>query len=68
MNYEMIAIEKEGAVALEDRGQIPCASAGFFEEGIAALRRKYGWQMRLGDFFARLSGRYQRRVLIELVL
>ena len=38
------------------------------EEVYAALRRKYGWQMRLGDFFARLSGRYQRRAVIELVL
>ena len=38
------------------------------EEVYAVLRRKYGWQMRLGDFFARLSGRYQRRAVIELVL
>ena len=29
----------EAAVALEDRGQILCASAGFFEEGIAAFKR-----------------------------
>lgn len=29
----------EAAVALEDRGQIPCASAGFFEEGIAAFKQ-----------------------------
>lgn len=28
----------EAAVALEDRGQILCASAGFFEEGIAAFK------------------------------
>lgn len=27
----------EAAIALEDRGQILCASAGFFEEGIAAF-------------------------------
>ena len=38
------------------------------EEVYAVLRRKYGWQMRLGDFFGRLSGRYQRRAVIELVL
>jgi enoyl-CoA hydratase/carnithine racemase len=30
----------EAAVALEDRGQILCASAGFFDEGIAAFREK----------------------------
>jgi enoyl-CoA hydratase len=29
----------EAAVALEDRGQILCASAGFFEEGIAAFQQ-----------------------------
>ncbi|MFT5418332.1 MAG: enoyl-CoA hydratase/carnithine racemase [Gammaproteobacteria bacterium] len=27
----------EAAVALEDRGQILCASSGFFDEGIAAF-------------------------------
>jgi enoyl-CoA hydratase/carnithine racemase len=27
----------EAALALEDRGQILCASAGYFEEGIAAF-------------------------------
>ncbi len=30
----------EAAVALEDRGQILCASAGFFEEGIEAFMDK----------------------------
>ena len=30
----------EAAAALEDRGQILCASAGFFEEGIAAFLAK----------------------------
>ncbi|MFP6781798.1 MAG: enoyl-CoA hydratase/isomerase family protein [Gammaproteobacteria bacterium] len=30
----------EAAVALEDRGQILCASAGFFEEGIAAFKER----------------------------
>jgi enoyl-CoA hydratase len=29
----------EAVVALEDRGQILCASAGFFEEGIAAFQQ-----------------------------
>ena len=28
----------EAAIAIEDRGQILCASAGYFEEGIAAFR------------------------------
>ena len=36
------------------------------EQVYAALRRKYGWQMYAGDFFARLSGRYQRRAVLEI--
>jgi PPOX class probable F420-dependent enzyme len=32
----------------------------------AALRRKYGWQMRLTDFFSRLSGRIDQRAILEL--
>lgn len=34
----------------------------------AALRDKYGWQMKLGDFFSKLSGRYKRRAMIEISL
>lgn len=30
----------EAAIALEDRGQILCASSGYFEEGIAAFKEK----------------------------
>ncbi len=35
----------------------------------AALRKKYGWQMRTIDFFSRLSGRISRRsvLIIRLV-
>lgn len=33
---------------------------------LAALRRKYFLQMRLGDLFARLTGRYQRRAYIRV--
>lgn len=33
-----------------------------------ALRRKYGWQMALLDFFAGLSGRSRRRAYIALQL
>ncbi|HKQ70573.1 MAG TPA: PPOX class F420-dependent oxidoreductase [Polyangiaceae bacterium] len=36
------------------------------EGGYAALRRKYGWQMALGNFFARISGKIGRRALIEI--
>jgi len=32
----------------------------------ALLTRKYGWQMRLTDFFSRLSGRINQRTVIRL--
>jgi len=35
---------------------------------LRALRAKYGWQMRIGDFFATLSGRMRKRAYIEIVL
>lgn len=35
---------------------------------LAALRRKYGLQMRFGDLFARLSGRFHRRAYIRVDL
>ncbi len=34
----------------------------------AALRRKYGWQMRLADVASRLSGRFERRAILEFEL
>ena len=33
-----------------------------------ALREKYGWQMRVGDFFSKLSGQYARRAMIQICL
>ncbi len=33
----------------------------------ASLGEKYGWRMGVGDFFSKLSGRYARRAIIELV-
>ena len=33
-----------------------------------AFTAKYGWQMRLGNFLARLSGRYHRRAIIAIQL
>ena len=38
------------------------------ERAYAALRRKYGWQMKLGDVFSKLTGRYDRRAMLELEL
>lgn len=36
------------------------------ERGHAALRAKYGWQMRATDLLSRLAGRYSRRAWIEI--
>jgi PPOX class probable F420-dependent enzyme len=33
-----------------------------------ALRKKYGWQMAIGDFFATISGRKSKRAYLELTL
>ena len=35
---------------------------------LGALRSKYGWQMRLTDVLARLTGRYARRAYIRVRL
>jgi PPOX class probable F420-dependent enzyme len=36
------------------------------KKALAALRRKYGWQMAVGDVFANLSGKMQRRQYIRV--
>jgi PPOX class probable F420-dependent enzyme len=33
-----------------------------------ALTRKYGWQMRVGDFFSALTRRKRRRIVMEITL
>ena len=38
------------------------------EAAYAVLRRKYGLQMRVTDFFSRLAGRISRRAILELEL
>ena len=35
---------------------------------LAALRRKYGWQMAIGDCFSKLTGKMQRRAYIRIDL
>ncbi|MFP6680804.1 MAG: PPOX class F420-dependent oxidoreductase [Gammaproteobacteria bacterium] len=32
------------------------------------LRAKYGWQIKVVDFFSKLSGRYGRRAMLEINL
>jgi PPOX class probable F420-dependent enzyme len=41
-------------------------SPATIEAAYVALRRKYGWQMRLTDALSRLSGRYDRRIILEI--
>ena len=41
---------------------------GLIERARAALRAKYGWQIRVLDFFSRLTGRSRRRGWIQIVL
>jgi PPOX class probable F420-dependent enzyme len=38
------------------------------EAAYEALIRKYGWQMRLANFFSRLAGRFDKRAILELEL
>lgn len=47
------------------RGSIVDAGAEQ-DRAYAALRAKYGWQMRLLDLGSRLGGRYGRRAMIRL--
>jgi PPOX class probable F420-dependent enzyme len=36
------------------------------ENAYRALRKKYGWQMWVADFFSKLSGRYAQRSMLEI--
>lgn len=45
------------AVVVEDPGEI--------RRALAALHRKYGWQMWLADLGSRLTGKYHRRAYIR---
>ena len=38
------------------------------ERAYAALLRKYGWLMRITDFFSRMAGRIEGRAIIEIEL
>jgi PPOX class probable F420-dependent enzyme len=48
------------ARVVQDRATIAAA--------YGALRSKYGWQMRVTDFFSRLAGRLEKRAILELEL
>jgi PPOX class probable F420-dependent enzyme len=48
----------------EGRARIVAASEE--PQAYAALRAKYGWQMRVTDFFSTLAGRIKNRAVLEI--
>lgn len=52
---------------LEGRGRV-VREPEVIRRAYGALHRKYGWQMKLGDLFSKLSGRYDKRAILELEL
>ena len=50
---------------LDGRGRI-VSEPDVIQLAYEMLRRKYRWGMRIVDFFARLSGRYQKRAFLEI--
>jgi PPOX class probable F420-dependent enzyme len=52
---------------VEARAQLRDDPAGR-ERGLAAVVRKYGWQMQLALLASRLSGRYRDRAIVEIEL
>lgn len=56
-----------GELWLDGRGRV-VEEPETLRRAYTALHRKYGWQMKLGDLFSRLSGRYARRAMLELEL
>lgn len=50
---------------VEGRARILAGTAAN-TEALRALRAKYGWQMLMGDFFSKLSGRFNKRDYIEI--
>jgi PPOX class probable F420-dependent enzyme len=72
-NFSRIRIAACGAMGalkgswLDSTGRHTTDSATV-EAAYAALHEKYGFQMALGDFFSRLSGRRNGRAIIEIDL
>ena len=44
------------------------AEPGDIKTALEALHKKYGWQMKIGDAFSRLSGKYAARAYIKVDL
>jgi PPOX class probable F420-dependent enzyme len=52
---------------IEGRGRV-LESDEDIRRAYEALHAKYGWMMRLTDWMSRLTGRYDRRALLEIEL
>ena len=50
---------------LDGRGRI-VSEPEVIQRAYEMLRRKYRWGMRIGDCFAKLTGRYQKRAFLEI--
>jgi uncharacterized protein len=50
---------------IEARGRV-VADANTERDAYAALHAKYGWQMKMVDFWSRLAGRIGSRAIVEL--
>ena len=52
--------------AWQDAGARVITDAGLIGRARAALRAKYGWQVRIFDLVSRLTGRAKRRAWLEV--
>ena len=50
---------------IEARGRV-VDDAKTVHDAYAALHAKYGWQMKMIDFWSRLAGRFDKRAIVEL--
>jgi uncharacterized protein len=50
---------------VEARGEL-VSDPPSIQLGLTALRRKYGWQMKLADLGSKLTGKYDRRAYIRI--
>ena len=64
----LAACDNRGKISsewIDGRGRI-VAEPEILQRAYEMFRRKYGWRMKIVDFFAKLSGRYQKRAMLEI--
>ncbi len=58
-----------GAEWIDGRARIVDADElAVWSRAYAALRAKYGWQMKLADLLSQITGRYKNRAMLEIDL